>query len=331
MAITQRLDRFQQRHPWAGFPLAVVYKYFDDFGAYLAALLTYYGFVSLFPLLLLLSTILGFVLSGDQSLQHEVLTSALHQFPVIGGNLAQPRRLGGGLVGFVVGILGSLYGGLGVAQAFQYAANTMWGVPRNNRPNPFRARGRSVVLLATAGLAVMGTTVLSIVGGGGAGALGTAGRYLVLVASVVVNVAVSIFAFRFGPARRLSVRDVAPGAVAAAVIWQLLQSFGVIYVRHVIKHASATNAVFAIVLGLLAFLYITATAVLLSMEINVVRVTRTHPRALLTPFTDNVTLTSGDRRAYSRQAKAQRSKGFQHVDVNFDPPAPEPDQDDPGS
>jgi membrane protein len=331
MAITQRLDRFQQRHPWAGFPLAVVYKYFDDFGAYLAALLTYYGFVSLFPLLLLLSTILGFVLSGDPSLQHEVLTSALHQFPVIGGNLAQPGRLGGGLVGFVVGILGSLYGGLGVAQAFQYAANTMWGVPRNNRPNPFRARGRSVVLLATAGLAVMGTTVLSIVGGGGAGALGTAGRYLVLVASVVINIAVSIFAFRFAPARRLSVRDVAPGAVAAAVIWQLLQSFGVIYVRHVIKHATATNAVFAIVLGLLAFLYITATTVLLSMEINVVRVTRTHPRSLLTPFTDNVTLTSGDRRAYSRQAKAQRSKGFQHVEVDFDPPSPEPDQDDPGS
>jgi membrane protein len=329
VAITERLDRFQRKHPWAGFPLAVVYKYFDDFGAYLAALLTYYGFISLFPLLLLFSTILGFVLAGDQGLQHEVLTSALRQFPVIGGDLAQPKRLGGGPVGLVVGIAGSVYGGLGVAQAFQYAANTMWGVPRNSRPNPFRARGRSMVLLATAGLAVLGTTVLSIVSGGGAGALGTAGSYLLLAASVVINVAVSIFAFRFAPARRLSVRDVAPGAVAAALIWQLLQSFGVIYVRHVIKHASATNAVFAIVLGLLAFLYITATAVLLSMEINAVRVNRLHPRSLLTPFTDNVTLTTGDRRAYSGQAKAQRSKGFEHVDVSFDPPPPVPGQDDP--
>jgi membrane protein len=317
MAITQRLDRFQRKHPWVGFPLAVVYKYFDDFGVYLAALLTYYGFVSLFPLLLLLSTVLGFVLSGDQGLQHEVLTSALRQFPVIGGDLAQPKRLGGGPVGLVVGILGSLYGGLGVAQAFQYATNTMWAVPRNTRPNPFRARGRSLLLLATAGLAVMGTTVLSIVGGGGAGALGAAGRFLALAASVAVNIAVSVFAFRFAPARRLSVRDVVPGAVAAAVIWQLLQSFGVIYVRHVVAHASATNAVFGIVLGLLAFLYITATAVLLSVEINVVRVNRIYPRSLLTPFTDNVTLTAGDRRAYSRQAKAQRSKGFEHVDVSL--------------
>ena len=329
VAITERLDQFQRKHRWAGFPLAVVYKYFDDFGAYLAALLTYYGFVSLFPLLLLLSTVLGFILSGDPRLQHEVLTSALHQFPVIGGDLDQPKRLGGGPVGLVVGILGSLYGGLGVAQAFQYAANTVWAVPRNSRPNPFRVRGRSLLLLATAGSALLGTTILSILSGGGAGALGAAGRSLALAASVVINIAVSVFAFRFAPARRLSVRDVVPGAIAAAVIWQLLQSFGIIYVRHVVKHASTTNAVFAFVLGLLAFLYITATAVLLCAEINVVRVSHLHPRSLLTPFTDNVTLTAGDRRAYSRQAKAQRSKGFEHVDVNFDPPSPEPGQDDP--
>jgi membrane protein len=329
VAVTEHLDRFQRKHPWAGFPLAVAYKYFDDFGAYLAALLTYYGFVSLFPLLLLLSTILGFVLAGDQRLQHEVLTSALQQFPVIGGDLAQPKRLGGGPVGLVVGIAGCLYGGLGVAQAFQYANNTMWAVPRNNRPNPVKARGRSMLLLATAGLAILGTTALSIAGGGGVGALGTAGKLLALAASAVVNIAVAVFAFRFAPARRLSVRDVVPGAIASAVIWQLLQSFGVIYVRHVIKHASATDAVFALVLGLLAFLYVTAVAVLLCMEINVVRVIRLHPRSLLTPFTDNVTLTAGDRRAYSHQAKAQRLKGFQRVDVNFDPPVPEPGHEDP--
>jgi len=329
VAVTERLDRLQRKHSWAGFPLAVAYKYFDDFGAYLAALLTYYGFVSLFPLLLLLSTILGFVLAGDQRLQHEVLTSALQQFPVIGGDLTQPKRLGGGPVGLVVGIAGSLYGGLGVAQAFQYANNTMWAVPRNNRPNPLKARVRSMLLLATAGLAILGTTALSIAGGGGVGALGTAGKLLALAASVVINIAVAIFAFRFAPARRLSVRDVVPGAIASAVIWQLLQSFGVIYVRHVIKNASATDAVFALVLGLLAFLYVTAVAVLLCMEINVVRVNRLHPRSLLTPFTDNVALTAGDRRVYSRQAKAQRLKGFERVDVTFDPPASEPGPEHP--
>jgi membrane protein len=327
MAMTERLDRFQQKHQWAGFPLAVLYKYVDDFGAYLAALLTYYGFVSLFPLLLLFSTVLGFALSGDGILQHQVLVSALHQFPVIREDMAQPKHIGGGLAGLLVGILGCLYGGLGVAQAFQYATNTAWGVPRNNRPNPFKARGRSLLLLAIAGLALAATTALSIVGGSGVGAFRPALKLAVLGASVLINVAVFIFGFRFAAARQLTVRDVAPGAAAAAVIWQLLQSFGVIYAGHVIRHASTTNAVFAIVLGMLAFLYLNAMAVLLCIEVNVVRVSSMHPRSLLTPFTDNVILTTGDRRAYSRQAKAQRSKGFQHVDVHFDAPAAVPEQD----
>jgi uncharacterized BrkB/YihY/UPF0761 family membrane protein len=327
MAVAERLDEFQRKHQWAGFPLAVLYKYVDDFGAYLAALLTYYGFVSLFPLLLLFSTVLGFVLSGDGMLQHHVFVSALRQFPVIRDDLSQPGHIGGGPAGLLIGILGSLYGGLGVAQAFQYATNTVWAVPRNNRPNPFKARGRSLLLLATAGLAMMGTTALSIVGGSGVGAFGIVLRLAALAASVVINIAVFVFGFRFAAARRLSVRDVAPGAVAAAVIWQLLQSFGVVYAGHVIRHASETNAVFAVVLGMLAFLYLSATAVLLCAEINVVRVASMHPRSLLTPFTDNVILTTGDRRAYSRQAKAQRSKGFEHVDVHFDPPSAAPEQD----
>ena len=172
--VIERMDRFQRRHPAASFPLAVLYKYFEDFGPYLAALIAYYGFVSLFPLLLLLATVLGFVLAGDPGLQHQVLHSALRQFPVVGAQLGQPKQLGGGTVGLVVGIAGLLYGGLGVAQAAQYAMNTAWRVPRNNRPNPFKARGRSLVLLGTAGLAVIATTVLSTLGTVQAGSFGMA-------------------------------------------------------------------------------------------------------------------------------------------------------------
>ena len=314
MAVTQWLDRFQQAHPVAGFPLAVLYKYLDDSGGYLAALLTYYAFVSLFPLLLLLSTVLSIVLDGDPTLQHHVLNSALAQFPVVGSELGEPKHIGGGTVGLVVGVLGALYGGLGVAQALQYATNTAWAVPRNDRPNPLKARGRSLLLLATAGVAVFATTVLSSLSGG-AGSLGGAVRVVVLLVSVFVNAAVFVFAFRLSTPRDLSVRDVAPGAVLAAVVWQLLQSFGVLYVGHVVKNASATNSVFALVLGLLAFLYVTAVVVVFCIEINVVRADRLHPRTLLTPFTDDVTLTRADRRAYTRQATSQRSKGFEDVHV----------------
>jgi YihY family inner membrane protein len=326
--VVGRPDRFQRRHAWLGFPLAVLYKFFDDFGSYLAATLTYYACVSLFPLLLIASTVLGVVLSGDQALQHQLLTSALRSFPVIGSELDDPKRLSGGPAGLIIGILGSVYGALGVAQAFQYASNQMWAVPRNSRPNPLKARGRSLVLLAIMGTGILAATVLSIVSAGGVGAVGTTEKYLAVALSVLINIALSIFAFRFAPARRLSVRDVLPGAIGAAVSWQLLQSFGVIYVQHVVGHASETNAVFAVVLGLLAYLYLTALTLLFCVEINVVRVNHMHPRALLTPFTDNVDLTAGDRRTYTRLAKAQRNKGFEHIDVDFSPPEDpaEPDQ-----
>jgi YihY family inner membrane protein len=318
--LTARLDRLQRRHPAAGFPLAVVYKYVDDGGGNLAALMAYYGFLSLFPLLLLLSTVLSIVLAGDPSLQQQVLSSALNEFPVVGQQLGHPRSLSGGPVGLVVGVLGSVYGGLGVAQALQYAMNTAWSVPRNDRPDPLRSRLRSLVLLGTAGLAVVGTTALSAMGGGSAGSPSIATRAAAILAALLVNGLVFVLAFRVATARHLTWRQVAPGAFAAAVLWQLMQAFGVVYVGHVIKGASASNGVFALVLGLLAFFYVTAVIVVLCAEINVVRVQRLYPRSLLTPFTDNVVLTPGDRKTYTSQATAQRNKGFQDIDVTFHPP-----------
>ena len=98
----------------------------------------------------------------------------------------------------------------------------------------------------------------------------------------------------------------------------LLQWFGAVYVVHVVKSASATNNVFAVVLGLRAFLYLITTTLLVGAEANVVATDHLYPRALLTPFTDNVELTRGDRKAYTGQAKAQRAKGFERIDVTFD-------------
>ena len=139
-----------------------------------------------------------------------------------------------------------------------------------------------------------------------------------VAAAVAINTGVFLFVFRLAPARRLSWRSILPGALTAAMGWQLLQTFGVAYVTHVIKNASATNSVFAVVLGLLAFLYLATVITVLGAEINVVSVDHLYPRALLTPFTDNVDLTSGDERAYTGQAQAQRAKGFEDIDVTFD-------------
>ena len=145
----------------AGVVIAVIYKYADDQGGYLAAMITYYAFVSLFPLLLLLTTVLGVVLEGRPELQQQVLQSTLAQFPVIGDQLGEPDQLSGGAVALVVGIVGALYGGLGVGQALQHAMDSVWAVPRNNRRDPFRSRVRSLLLLVILGSVAIAVTVLS--------------------------------------------------------------------------------------------------------------------------------------------------------------------------
>jgi uncharacterized BrkB/YihY/UPF0761 family membrane protein len=228
------------------------------------------------------------------------------------------------VIGFVVGVVGSLYGALGVAQAVQHAMNSAWRVPRNRRPNPIRARGRSLMLLSTSGIAVIGTFVLSTIGSSGAGSVGVALQVVALAGSVVVNTVMFLLIFRLATQRPLRYRDIAAGAIAMAIVWQGLQAVGVLYVDHVVRRASETNGVFAIVLGMLAFFYLAAVTFVVCAEVNVVRVEHLYPRALLAPFTDDVALTPADRLAYREQAEAERMKSFQAIDVSFAPPPDRP-------
>ena len=321
MSLTERADAFQRRHPVAGFPIGVIYKFGEDQGPYLAALITYYGFLSLFPLLLLLTSVLGFVLDGHPALQQRILDSTLSQFPVIGDELADPKGLQGSIGAIVVGGLVALYGALGVAQAIQNTMNVTWSVPRHRRPNPIRARLRSLWFIALVGITVVATTILS-----GAGSNATAfgadvgGWHTVaaIILSILVNGAVFVVTFRIFRPEKVRRRDVIPGAIVAAVIWQLLQFFGAVFVANVVKDSGATYGVFALVLGLLAWIFLAAVGVVIGSEINVVLAKRLYPRALLTPFTDNVDLTDADRRAYLDAVSSQQFKGFQSVTVHYE-------------
>ncbi|MET0144839.1 MAG: YihY/virulence factor BrkB family protein [Ilumatobacteraceae bacterium] len=313
------VDRFQRRHPVVAYPIAVLYKFNEDQGPYLAALLTYYGFLSLFPLLLLLASILGFVLQDDPELQARILDSALGQFPIIGDQLAT-QGLQGSAAAVVIGGLVATYGALGVAQALQNAVNVSWAVPRNRRPNAIKARGRSVLLILTAGLAVLTTTTLSVLGGSQAGdgmfSGGTA--LLTTLAAVLANTAVFSVAFRIASAIRVRTTEVLPGAFLSALVWQLLQLFGTAYVNGVVRGTSTTYGLFAVVLGLLAWIYFASIGIVFGIEVNVVRSKRLYPRALMTIFTDDVDLTDADRQSYAEAAVAQRHKGFQDVAVRFE-------------
>src|ERR1700722_13226894 len=219
MSMVSRADAYQRRHRWVGLPLAVLYKFADDQGTYLAAQITYYGFVAAFPLLLLLATILGYALHGNPQLQRHVLDSALPQFPVIGSQItADIRSFHGSIAGLVIGMLGCVYGGLGIVQAVQNTLNKVWGVPRDSRPNPVRARLRSLLLLAFGGLSVIVTTVLSALGAAAdafGATLSVPVRTLATAAAVALNVTLFMVAFRVLTARPVAGRPIRGGAVAA--------------------------------------------------------------------------------------------------------------------
>jgi membrane protein len=297
-----------------------VYKFVDDQGGYLAALITYYGFLSLFPLLLIFSTVLGFLLPGNPALQHQLIDSALGQFPIIGdqlGSTAQPLRGSGW--GLTIGILVALYGGLGVAVAIQNAFNQVWGVPVHRRPDPVRARLRSLLLLGLLGLGALLTTALSALVAVGE-RFGPELRIGAVVLAVVTNAALFVLAFRALTTRRLTVREVLPGSVLAAVLWQILQSLGAVYVDYQLRGSSQVYGLFGIVLGLLAWIYVEAVVVVLAAELNAVVARRLWPRALLTMFAEDVDLTSADRRSYESYASAQQYREAESISVEFDTP-----------
>ena len=316
-----RLDRLQRRFPPLGVPIAVFYKFYDDQGNYMVAALTYYAFVAIFPLLLLATSILGFVLQGNESLQETVLNSALGQFPIIGEELGRPEGMQGSTSGIVVGFLVALFGASGLGQSIQNVMNTAWAVPRNSRPNPFFTRFKSLLLLTMAGTAVLGVSVLSTLGANtevfGSG-LNRTIRLLILLATIAVVGLVLTALSRVATTRHDYVGRSWPGAFTVAVLWQALQYVGTWYATTVITGSKGMNDTFALVLGLIGIIYLAAIIGVLGIEVNVVLARKLWPRSLMTLFTDNVDLTDADRRTYAGLVHMNVLKGFESASVRFE-------------
>lgn len=324
MGLVEDADKFQREHSWAGFPVAVAYKAVEDRVPHLAALIAYYGFVSLFPLLLLMFSILGFALSDSPEVRDEIVQTALREFPGLGDTLrANISEFRGSAWAIAIGVLGTLYGGLGVMQAAQAGFNQIYGVPRHSQPNPIKGRLRGLALLALLGLGLVvsaGATMLASTTNEVSAELGTGLRWLIYAAGLTVAVALFTLAYQVLTATELKIRDVIVGGAITAAFWQLLQLVGGPYVAQRIEAAGALYGTFGVVLAALAWIYLQAFAFMLSAEINVVRSRRLWPRALLTPFTDDVDLTEADRRVYSAYASAAAFKGFETITIEFDDP-----------
>jgi YihY family inner membrane protein len=274
----ERVDLAQQRSRPAGFLIGVLLRYRDDRGGRWVALIAYYGFFSIFPLLLSFVTVLGIVLEGRPSMRADIVDSALGNFPVIGTQLNEEGLTGSPVV-VAIGLLTALWAGLGAAQTLQDAMNTMWSVPPTARPSFVAKRVRSLALLAFVAVGIVGASAVTSIGASGVH-LGRGVFVLTIVGSIVVNIVLIGGAYRILTHSDLRVRDIYPGAISAGLALFGLQALGVILVTRVLDDAKDVYGVFATVMGLLTWIGFQAQVVLLGNEINVVRAKRLWPRSI---------------------------------------------------
>ncbi|HEY2571278.1 MAG TPA: YihY/virulence factor BrkB family protein [Solirubrobacteraceae bacterium] len=316
LAPIRALDRLQRRRAALGFPIGVLKKFSDDQAGGLAALIAYYGFFSLFPLLLVLVTVLGFVLKSNSDLYHQIVTSALGKFPVIGKDI-EGHTLKGSGIALAIGVLGALWAGLGVTLTAQRAMDQVWSIPMRLRRSFLGARVRGLLLLlALGGLNIVVTAAVGLlVGGAGAALVQVAG----LAASLLLDVLLFWAVFRLLTPEQIPTRDLLAGILIAAVGWALLQALGGWYVDRVVRRATATYGLFAIVIGLLSWLYLGAQMLLYAAEANVVRARRMWPRGLLDP------VTAADVQALRATAHVEERRAGEHVEVTFGSREPPPE------
>ena len=305
----RRMDGFQRTHPWVGFPYGVIKRFGDSGAGSLAASLAYYGFFSLFPLLMVFTSVAGIVLRGRPDLQSKLVDSALAQFPVIGTQIRDNVGVidGSGLT-LAIGIVLALWAGLGAVRAAQVAMDTVWDVPRKDRRGTPASIGMALVMLAVLGVFVLGGALLAGVATAASGILGTV---LALVGSAVLNVVLFAVAYRVLTVADLSWRTVLPGACLAGIGWTLLLIAGGWIVANRVSSSSDVYGTFALVIGLLAWIYLGAQLTLFGAELNAVMHHRLWPRSL------HGELTQADRRALRRSAGQEARKEEEIVSVTF--------------
>jgi YihY family inner membrane protein len=315
----RRVDRYQQQHAWLAVPFALMRKFGDDKGGELATLLTYNAFFALLPLLLLLVTLLGYLLGHHPALERRVLHSALAEFPILGTQLERNvHSLRATGIGLAVGIAGLLWGARGLTQAGQHAMAELWNIPGKDRPSFWTRQVRGLGLLVVFALGLAAITLLT--GLGSLGSRTAAFRLANLVLAAAVNVGLYLLAFRVLTPRQILTRQLLAGAIVGGVAWQGLLTVGGYLVGHNLRHASEVYGFFAVVVGLLSWLYLGAEVTLYAAEVNVVRARRLWPRSLLQP-----PLTGPDQRALVDLAKQEERRPEQSVEVTFTS-EPEPDR-----
>jgi YihY family inner membrane protein len=304
-----KLDRFQQRHRPAAFVYGVIKKYGDDRGGLLAALVAYYGFLCLFPLLVILFTVVAYILPLFPDAEHRLVDSVLSQFPVIGPQLRDNvHPLQGNPISLIVGVLLLLWGALGLADVLQFVMNQIWNIPERRRAGFFPRLARSLLLYALLAPGLAATTLISSLGT--VLRWGSGGSLLASIPGAVANMGLFFIVFRILTPAQVGWRQLVPGVILSGAGWQVMQTIGVNLAVNQLHHASHVYGVFGLTIGLIGLLYLAAQLVVYSAEINAVSAQRLWPRGLLPS-----SRTCADRRQLASLVKrAERVRG-EDIDV----------------
>ncbi len=307
----RRLDAAQQRHLAPSFVFAVIKKFGDDNGSVLVANLAYAAFVSVFPLLLILVTVLVNVAARDPSLRVALINGATRQFPLVGhqlaGNIHALKR--STVTGLVTGLLVLLWGVSRLAQAGLFTMEQVWNLPGPARPGYFPRLARAAGFLAILAFGSVASTALA--------SLGTYGHHSPLITvlaealAALANAGLYLASFRVLTPKGVPTRDLPVGAVIGGVAWTVLQALGAYLVHHFLR-SNSVYGVFATVLGLVAWIYLGVQLTVYAAEINVVLARRLWPRAIVQP-----PLTEADRASMALQALSNQRREEQQVEVTF--------------
>ena len=313
-ALIRKVDEFQRANQWAGFPLAVVKKFTEDKAGFLAALVAYFGFFSLFPLMLAFTSILGFVLPDPED-QQAFSDAAADQIPVVGDTIRNTAgQLEGSVLVIVVGLALALWSGLRIVDAMQNALNDVWDLPRIERPKLVKRRLKGILMLLLIGGGLVGSvaatnvaSLVDVIPGGG--------KIAIWAASAAVSIILYVLSFQLLTDRDLPWKDLWPGAIFGGVSWWALQTFGSAYIVQQQESANEAYGQFAAIIALMAFLFLAAQLSILGAEISVVKSRGLWPRSLV-----KGEFTAADVAAYEFLAASTQQD--EHYVVRVEPVAP---------
>ena len=275
-----RFAAARQRRPFLDHVIRMYGRYQADGGDRLAAAVTFYWFLSLFPILLLAISILGYVY-GDAAPRH--VTDGLRGYlpaqlvKTIGDTLVSAKGKAG-----VLGIVGLLLSGLGWVDGLREAIRTIWH--QNVKAGNIVTRKLVdivvlVGLLATIGASVVitGATtaatdwVIGLVGLSQTTAATVLTQLLAYVLSAVADTLLFLYLFTRLPKVSSPVKKVLRAAFFGAVGFEVLKFAGAYYVARSTSKGEATYGAFAVVVGLLLFLNLVSRLILLTAAFAVTK------------------------------------------------------------